>query len=296
MLPCIVPRADPPARSKGWVFEGGSVSSARTHQSPRLGHFGHLPRTRCRIRHSCRELRTAFGADELPLQPTPPPGVRQERLNRHAQKSEEKALRSARRTARGWRGVVGRSTWAEKIYKAAESTQVQERRRRRKHKVQLQRVNAIFTAFDADCSGAIDRDEVDKLGSQLFGQQLTPAQVDMVLMQMDPDGDGRISRDEFTRWYISANAQDFREQLRVVEREAQTAHLRALFDAADEDGSNEIDGLEAEELLVSLFGTALSDLEQRRALRTMDPGGDGQISFEELVEWYFGAGCVPFTY
>lgn len=191
--------------------------------------------------------------------------------------------------------MVGRSTWAEKMYNAAETTQTQERRRQRKNKVQLQRINDIFKAFDADSSGAIDRDKVVELGSRLFGQQLTPAQVDMVLMQMDPDGDGQISRDEFTSWYISANAQGFLEQLRAVEREAQTARLRDLFDAADGDGSNEIDGLEAEQLLVSLFGTALSDLEQRRALRTMDPGGDGQISFEELEKWYFGAGCVPVT-
>lgn len=152
-----------------------------------------------------------------------------------------------------------------------------ERRRVARKLVQL---HTLFAELDEDGSGCIDRDEVSILGRRLFGQPLTLAQLDTAMLAMDPNGDGEITIEEFSGWYLSAGAKSFRHTLKQAEKDAQTTNLRTLFNQADEDGSGEIDTLETEEMISSLFGTALSVREQKRALKSMDPSGDGQISFE----------------
>jgi len=53
-----------------------------------------------------------------------------------------------------------------------------------------------FNMFDADRSGFIDRDEVRALMKKL-AQTLTEEEIDAIMEEVDTDGDGEISFEEF---------------------------------------------------------------------------------------------------
>jgi len=53
-----------------------------------------------------------------------------------------------------------------------------------------------FAVFDSDNSGAIDRKELKRLMKKL-GQTLTEAEIDAMMDEVDTDGNGEISFDEF---------------------------------------------------------------------------------------------------
>jgi hypothetical protein len=54
----------------------------------------------------------------------------------------------------------------------------------------------VFTAFDADGSGAIDASEL-KVVLKQFGQDLTTAEVNLIIEEVDDDNDGEIDWEEF---------------------------------------------------------------------------------------------------
>lgn len=59
-----------------------------------------------------------------------------------------------------------------------------------------------FNMFDADRSGFIDRDEVRALMKKL-AQTLTEEEVDAIMEEVDTDGDGEISFEEFRAMMFS---------------------------------------------------------------------------------------------
>lgn len=69
--------------------------------------------------------------------------------------------------------------------------------------VTLQRRNAaakVFTKYDSDRSGAIDRMEFEGLFKEIRLLNLTQLTLDKCLEDMDMDGDGRIQFNEFVVW------------------------------------------------------------------------------------------------
>jgi Ca2+-binding EF-hand superfamily protein len=59
-----------------------------------------------------------------------------------------------------------------------------------------------FNMFDADRSGYIDRDEVRLLMKKL-AQTLTEEEIDAIMEEVDTDGDGEISFEEFRAMMFS---------------------------------------------------------------------------------------------
>ena len=150
------------------------------------------------------------------------------------------------------------------------------------------RMRKLFDQLDDDKSGTIDPQEVRKLGEALFGEELTDEQLEIAMAEMDPEGDGAVSFEEFMTW--QSNEGDFRKQAVAAEAAAKRRKLREMFDKADVDGGGAIDTDEVYGLVRELFGDELSDLEMRRAMKEMDPDGSGEVDFAEFEAWYFGAG------
>lgn len=62
-------------------------------------------------------------------------------------------------------------------------------------------VLAAFEAFDEDGSGAIDHDEFRNVCSRLMPGMMDEETLRDALLELDPDGDGEISFEEFEAWY-----------------------------------------------------------------------------------------------
>lgn len=63
-------------------------------------------------------------------------------------------------------------------------------------------IDAAFDAFDADGSGFIDAKEISKVCEQL-GVDASGAEIAELIAQADTDGDGKISKEEFSKSVIS---------------------------------------------------------------------------------------------
>lgn len=61
---------------------------------------------------------------------------------------------------------------------------------------QDEELREAFAVFDSDNSGAIDRKELKRLMKKL-GQALTEAEIDAMMDEVDTNGDGEISFEEF---------------------------------------------------------------------------------------------------
>ena len=55
--------------------------------------------------------------------------------------------------------------------------------------------------MDADGGGTLDRDEIGNLARSL-GNQLTDAQLDEAMAEMDEDGSAEVDFEEFFEWYV----------------------------------------------------------------------------------------------
>eukprot|EP01043_Picozoa_sp_COSAG02_P059618 COSAG02_NODE_7632_length_2925_cov_1.298655_3_plen_70_part_00 len=56
--------------------------------------------------------------------------------------------------------------------------------------------------MDMDEGGTLDRDEIRDLARSL-GNQLTDAQLDQAMVEMDEDGSGEVDFEEFFDWYAT---------------------------------------------------------------------------------------------
>ena len=65
---------------------------------------------------------------------------------------------------------------------------------------QVAQLREAFTAFDADNSGKLDRNELRRMARELFDEEnVSEADLDEAISAADVDGDGQVSFDEFIR-------------------------------------------------------------------------------------------------
>jgi len=130
----------------------------------------------------------------------------------------------------------------------------------------------VFEQVDKDGNEYIDGDELKEL-FDLLECHATPAELREVFVELDTNGDGVISRKEFTEWYCKSEE-------RIM------SQVRHVFDQIDVDKSNSIDRDELKTLLATL-DPHVSDEDVESALEQMYRHGDPEeITFEEFSEWY----------
>ncbi len=150
-------------------------------------------------------------------------------------------------------------------------------------------VDAAFTVYDTDADGFLTRDDLTAMGTRiceqlhLTGSPQAGAIVDgyaswweQLRADYDADGDGRISRAEFTQAMLSGGGDP---QAYFSQQMAKVTSL--LADALDADGDGFIEPAE----YLALFG-ASPDLDPRvtrAAFDRLDADGDGRISREEFT-------------
>jgi Ca2+-binding EF-hand superfamily protein len=141
----------------------------------------------------------------------------------------------------------------------------------------------VFQKYDTDDSGFID---VGELGKMIYdmGHKLNEVELVAATQQLDKNGDGRISYEEFMSWW-SRGEQRF-SSLELSERaQKQLAASIDFFKYYDKDRSGTIDRAEFKPVYESLkaAGHQLGTIDQ--ALTALDKSGDGLISLNEYVNW-----------
>jgi calcium-binding protein CML len=126
-------------------------------------------------------------------------------------------------------------------------------------------VAKVFKRFDADLDGSISTAELGALTAAM-GVPLAGAELQEAVRQLDRNGNGVISLEEYASWF---------DDLEV----------RRTFDTFDVDRSGSISRLELAAILGKLR-IELTKEELREALNRLDRDRSGTISFAEFLPWW----------
>ena len=145
-----------------------------------------------------------------------------------------------------------------------------------------QQALALFQRVDADGSGELDRAELSLMTRKVGGFEMSEAEIEAALEQMDADGSGTISAPEFVSWWAL-------EGLATASRQREAGEL---FDRFDVDGSGQLDLAEVsvvaygEQRAGGRLKLAKKEVEEmRQVLSEVDADGSGTISRREFVAW-----------
>eukprot|EP01087_Luapelamoeba_hula_P015520 TRINITY_DN464_c0_g1_i1.p1 TRINITY_DN464_c0_g1~~TRINITY_DN464_c0_g1_i1.p1 ORF type:complete len:164 (-),score=38.35 TRINITY_DN464_c0_g1_i1:38-529(-) len=140
----------------------------------------------------------------------------------------------------------------------------------------------VFNKYDTDKSGSITTKEFKDLAYEM-GYFLSPSELDLATSQLDKDGSGSISYEEFRQWWASDN-RFAKLQSHDSEQDALYQHL-AAFRQADKDHSGSLSRQE--------FGPVYEKLKAANATRKpldacfndLDTDRSGHVSFNEYTNW-----------
>ncbi|KAL7643168.1 UNVERIFIED_CONTAM: hypothetical protein RMT77_006458 [Armadillidium vulgare] len=143
-------------------------------------------------------------------------------------------------------------------------------------KSQLKEFREAFRFFDKDGDGSIDKQELGRVMRSL-GQFATEEELREMLDEIDIDGDGTFSFNEFVDIVCNVG----RPTERSVEDEEK--ELRDAFRIFDKHGRGYISASDLRAVLRCL-GEDLSEEEIEDMIREVDIDGDGRIDFNEFVK------------
>lgn len=137
---------------------------------------------------------------------------------------------------------------------------------------------AIFMTFDDDGSGELDRSELTKLAKWLnFAQQ--PGDIDRMFREMDGDGSGALSMDEFCTW-VSRNRPDPQALYGLTSSEYNCVMMAFRSYDANQDGTLSLD--EFQRLCHSL-GYYRTPQESAVAFKAIDTDHSGTVDLNEFL-------------
>ncbi|XP_042207366.1 calmodulin-A-like [Homarus americanus] len=143
-------------------------------------------------------------------------------------------------------------------------------------KTQLKEFREAFRLFDKDGDGTITKDELG-LFMRNLGQFTTEEELDVILDEIDIDGDGTFSFNEFVEIVCNMSGGGERPG------EDEEKELRDAFKIFDKHGRGYICASDLRAVLQCL-GEDLSEEEIEDMIREVDIDGDGRIDFEEFVK------------
>jgi len=158
-------------------------------------------------------------------------------------------------------------------------------------------MRAIFDKIDTDGNGTLDRDEVAACMKLLRPSRFMDIQlaemdgrdeIAEVMAQMDDDGDGTVTFEEFSAWWKAGgsltNAEREEKARLRKERYSKTGAIRTVFEELDEDGSGALDRDEVRKAVTKL-GKVLTSAQLDDAMYEMDVDCSGSVDFREFLAY-----------
>ena len=136
---------------------------------------------------------------------------------------------------------------------------------------QVAEFREAFSLFDKDDDGSITSKELGEVLSSL-GHNITEAQLQEIVNELDQDGSGTICFPEFLSWMaVNTKNRDRSED------------IREAFRMFDKDGDGVISTSELRDAMSDL-GVDLTDEEVEKMIKAADSDGDGQVNYEEFIQ------------
>lgn len=143
----------------------------------------------------------------------------------------------------------------------------------------LRELKHAFDLFDRNGDGYISVQELATVFHSL-GQSLTASELQLLLQDIDTDGDGRIDFTEFVTM-MTANSKEGTESASTDTN----GELTETFRIFDRNGDGKISRAELKQALQNL-GQAPTDNELALMMRAADLNGDGFIDFAEFCQLF----------
>ncbi|PHU29168.1 hypothetical protein BC332_01261 [Capsicum chinense] len=147
----------------------------------------------------------------------------------------------------------------------------------------------VFKFIDANGDGKISPLELKEILLSLghHHQELKSAEelAEVMVKEMDCDGDGLVDLDEFLNIMGVEKDQVFGDSVKDIDE-----LIREVFLVFDADKNGLIDAKELRRVLISLGCVNCSVKECRRMIKGVDKDGDGFVNFEEFKQM-MAAGC-----
>lgn len=146
-----------------------------------------------------------------------------------------------------------------------------------------------FKYFDADKSGAIDKEEFGELYEDLRGRCKMESRgfelgsVDYCRCEMDADANGLVTFSEYIHWLIDIGSLSKDIFQNHIGEEIPLSWI--VFCKYDEDGSNTIEADEFWKMCYDM-GHYLNEEQLKFAVNRLDVNGSGQISYDEFATWW----------
>ena len=129
----------------------------------------------------------------------------------------------------------------------------------------------VFSKFDRDGSGAIDRAEMNHLLGSFGFQHVTQEDLDAILAKIDEDLSGSVSKDEFMEFMAT--------QTEMLDKECSMS----IFDIIDNDNDGEIDYSEFVHVVRALNPQA-KEVDMKKTFKLADRDGQGTVDREEFKD------------
>merc|ERR1711988_1670325 len=133
-------------------------------------------------------------------------------------------------------------------------------------------MSETFDHFDSDNDGVIHVDDLDGVLTAM-GINLDPHQKAQMLVTLDKDGDGDVTKEEFVHWQLCHRTSDEAADLKDT--------AKKLFNMFDADGGGTV-SVEEFKTELDKLDAGLSIDEVVAPVREFDTDGDGEISLEEF--------------
>eukprot|EP01065_Artemidia_motanka_P027447 TRINITY_DN32650_c0_g1_i1.p1 TRINITY_DN32650_c0_g1~~TRINITY_DN32650_c0_g1_i1.p1 ORF type:complete len:282 (+),score=95.94 TRINITY_DN32650_c0_g1_i1:79-846(+) len=137
---------------------------------------------------------------------------------------------------------------------------------------QIEGLRECFNHFDKDGSGSIDVSELREV-FRAFGQEMTEAELDNMMKDVDDDGSGEIEFEEFLMLMVNTFGEIASTEREVRERFQQAERKPGLLHTGD-----------LKEIMADLCGEYLPQEEIDQIVRQLDTRDDGLIEYEKWVE------------
>lgn len=156
-------------------------------------------------------------------------------------------------------------------------------------------VRATFQAWDADGGGTIERDELAAVMKKL-SPQWGAREIDTLMSQIDTDGDGHISFDEFANWLTNPQAKKTLHEDGWFGEFDLKSVLKPLWDVFDRNGDGHLvmdEFADSFSIVVNCLKIDPSARDEPLSIgehfesifKVADQDGSGEIDFEEFVKW-----------